>query len=318
MDFGAAFAQSLKKSAALAAEAAQQLDFNKMAAEDDYIHTEDGNVERLERRRLPVEPSMDDTSTLSTHSSLLDRNRHPRFPPQEPTPRLPGRQKSRNLVPLKVDVPERQRKIPEDSLSSEDSDDDDDPIFALMKGQKPKSGNRDPDPAAPSTTNSSETEIKKHRFFEDLENRIALPPQEMPDGILSETTKANNHAPAEPSSRAPAGLPPWLSAAASALRLPRSQKKGSSSTSFSRPAFFRKKPEAERDELANVAVVSGAAVLDDTELEALAAFGKRQEQNYLVVLMEVIKQFPRELFILFTLFLGGFVYLFAKNRSWGI
>lgn len=313
MDFGV-FARSLKKSAALAAEAAQKLDFDQMAAKDEYIHTDEVPDQR---RKFPKTESapMDDTSTLSTHSSLLDRTRNMPMPfPADSATSTATRSGTRNLVPLKVDVPDRLPRVRQDSLSSEDEDD---PILSLIR--KDNNPNKNVDSVGlQSTRNNTNTakEIQKHRFFEDLENRIAQPEKELPDDIPSETTKAKNTGSPQPEASTAPNLPPWLSAAASALRFKRP--KDSSATIPSRPAFFRQKvePPKEEDDFANVAVVSGAAVLGDAELEELAAFGK--SQNYLTVLVEVVKHHPREIFILFTLCLGAFVYLFSKNRSWGV
>jgi len=377
------FREKLKASAAQAAQLAKNFEgLDAMAAKDDYIHTEEFNVARpnnhppQQQQQQPevlhqqqeVEDDDDDTSTISTHSSLVQERGGRRVisskttgathssaaaadtnPPQGFYHRSQSLQDQ--LVPLKVNVPDRQLSLPvrndttmkEDSsnssffeysnnnenISSDDDDDDtsddDDPIMSMIRKQKiepkKKKGNNA----------QQQTKQKQHRFMEELDSRMAMENQQQLQPLVP--------APASPLSspqqqQPAAAVASWFSnAAAKSLQLvgaKPTQRPPESQTTAAPPLMARAKQqrrhatgnEDDMMEQHDVAVVSSTAVLGDEEMQELAQLRIKQQQHpyssvrgLLCLLCHLPRQHPREAFIVFTLLLACYVYFRSRTAG---
>ena len=367
--------EKLKESAAQAAQAAREFEgLDAMAAQDDYIHKEEFNVasknrlrEAQQQQQLQIHKNQpqhilanhyvdhhdqDDTSTLSTHSSLVKRV------PSSKSNSLDNQineanQKDYNrahslqdIVPLKVTVPDRQLSLPvpksietpsssyhddvyNDDNEASNSSEDDDPILSLIRKQKGSSAPRKT--AISAAGDSSQTPLynqsphgqrtpkqKQHRFMEDLDSRLAMenmqPPIASPGRTARPAVTASTGESPQPTAAS------WFSGvAAKSMDLmgktnPQRQSQQSLSLSaaplMSR-ARWRPHPAHDGDdELANVAVVSSTAMLGDEEMRELAQLRASQQQSFSLssLLWNVVRDYPRESFIVFTLLLGSFVY----------
>lgn len=319
-----AFAEKLKASAAEAARAAQNFQgFDEMAANDEYIHTEGYNAPQKSKQplRFPEQqqpepllmnmPDTDETSTLSTHDSLLQRGV---VAPAAET--VSHGRSSGNIVPLKVDVPERNPRsgillplqlLKEEELSvSSDESEDDDPILRLIRKKEDATidtnNNNGDEPNKPE---------KKHRFLHDLDTRIAMPEQtnELPHAALAQqnrglTTQNTNTTTTQP-------LPSWLQTAARKLGMPPLANKSKTKAAF--PFWSRKKEFQPAHETMEIPKVS--ATFNQSEREQLALLLQEQKNSNVSCVIMATKHIPREGFILFTLILAALVFFYYNNRS---
>lgn len=361
------FAQKIKASAAIAAEAAANFQgFDEMAANDDYVQSPDFNVHGRSRkageRNLAQQQHFDDASTLSTHSSFRASTIRPTTDPsqtlshqlQQPanptsnnndsnpnyaasssifrrdTTESTNNNKTRQLVPLKVSVPERQIRLlrpnkvddEDDSLSRSSDDDEDlrdDPIISLLK-QERQGGSRSS--AVQSTSRETTTKkstpidgsggITKHRFFEDLEQRMSMPEQPR-FGMETEAASSSivQQGPPSGDSSTLAASNPLKSLFSGGISLPWKQAGMQKDNAPRAPFFARSRaPPVNSDPLSNVAVVSGAAMLSTDELKQLDQAVQQQKQR-------PIRFGRRETFIAFTLVLAAFVYFFlSRSPTW--
>lgn len=357
------FREKLKASAAQAALAAQQFEgFDAMAAKDDYIHSEEFNVasnnrqrkeaaqqqqqqqEQYEQQRIReqlVDHDHDDTSTLSTHSSL---KRVPSKSNSSNQAQPAANQKDYNrahslqdVVPLKVSVPDRQLSLPAQNVDSPTSsyhDDDydnasnsseeDDPIMSLIRKQKgaqnkkTKAGSSSPVRKLSESLHLQETPKQKHRFMEDLDSRLAMENEDLQPLMLSPARAAS------PAAVSTEETPQsWFSnVAAKSLDFigQRTTLQQSSLSSSPAPLLARTKQRRNHqhdDELANVAVVSSTAMLGDEEMRELEQMRAQQQQSFSLVtlLWNLVKNHPREGFIVFTLLLGSYLYFRSSGGA---
>ena len=391
--------EKLKESAAQAAQAAREFEgLDAMAAQDDYIHQEEFNVasknrwreaqQQQQQQQLQMQQNLpqhmlsneyvdyhdqDDTSTLSTHSSLVKRvpssksNSLDHQIQQTTNQKDYGRSYSlQDIVPLKVNVPDRQLSLPvpqdietpassyhddhvdyydDDEDDASNSSEEDDPILSLIRKQKVSAATKKtltaasnasylPTPPHSQSPHGQRTpKQKQHRFMEDLDSRLAMenmqPPIPSPGVRRSRPVVVALAGESSPPTTTAAAAASWFSGVAAksmelmgqtSFQQQQSQQHPSQSPAplLSR-ARWRPHPthndHDDDDELANVAVVSSTAMLDDQEMRELAqlraATVAAQQQSSLrwsSLLWNVVRDHPRESFIVLTLLLGSYVY----------
>lgn len=315
--------------------------------QDDYIHREEFNVAGRQKKeaspqqqqqehhqqspqqsqqqiKVPnpyIDRDPDDSSTLSTHSSL---RRAPITATSSSTNRPAnakdfGRSQSHaDIVPLKVDVPDRQLSLPVQSDSSSsyddnDESDDDDPIMAAIRKQKgePKKQTR-----APAPQQKQPAKQKHHRFMEDLDSRMAMENQEEQLPLVASPAPAPSQQPQQPAVAA------WFSnVAAKSLELvgrrPDGVRPNTETPASAAPlARAKRRVVPPADEMEKVAVVSSAAVLGEDEMQELAQLRRQQQHRSFgpaSTLCHAARQHPREAFVGFTLLLAAFVYFRSQG-----
>ena len=374
--------EKLRASAVQAAQAAREFEgLDAMAAQDDYIHKDESNVASKNRLKeaqqqehlhqqlhqqqqyIPEQQShpqhmlpnqyvdhhdQDDTSTLSTHSSLVKRVPS-KANSRENKDQQPANQKDyyrsnslQDIVPLKVSVPDRQLSVsvpasietPSSSSYNDEYEDDasnsseeDDPIMSLIRKQKGGVGlkkaarnagasSASPLPLHSQSPHLQRTPKQKHRFMEDLDSRLAMenlqPLIASPGRPLRPTVGESAKEPPLPTGAS------WFSsvAAKSIEFMGKTNDQPPSSSSFvpvpllSRAKWRQHPSQDNADELANVAVVSSTAMLGDEEMRELTQLRSQQQSFSMTSLLwNVVRDHPRESFIVFTLLLGSYVYL---------
>jgi len=364
------FREKLKASAAQAALAAKQFEgFDAMAAQDEYIHSEEFNVAPKNRHRnkaaqqqqqqqqqqqyqehmIPnqfVDHDHDDTSTLSTHSSLVKRvpsKSNSSNQEQQANQKDYNRSLSlQDVVPLKVTVPDRQISLPAQNVdsptssyhdddfdnASSSSEEEHDPIMSLIRKQKGGAPNKKANTGASSpvqplsdSLHLQETPKQKHKFMEDLDSRLAMENADLQPLMLSPVRAAADRVAVSTVTEAQQS---WFSnVAAKSLELigKRTTPQQSPSPSSPVPLLARTKQRRNQqqhgDELGNVAVVSSTAMMGDEEMRELEMMRAQQQQSFSLssVLCNLVRDHPREGFIVLTFLLGSYVYFRSSGGA---
>jgi len=401
------FTNRVKASAAAAASAAREFKgFDDMAANDEYIHSEDLNVrnrshdgdrgqsrvESLEENPLlhhaddhqhhpgqhgsPLSPSSPFPQTSQSPmvpypssrqekpKTLAETGRSatmPEYCSKTPPPSTNRAQRQQEKTPLLDIVADTLNNstlkslksnmsdtdtassaaLPVSSTLEDDSDEDDDPIFAILKkGGTPlrRDHDRNEDRSRYSGQRSQMTPMeieeggqykgKASRFMDDLDDRISRPNPPSAtasvaslDSTLTDGTE-NRNIIQEPAKTVTTAAVSWIRGIAN-----RSQNRNDTSGKSQSPKIRSPPPLARQkrkpaggmqDESFDVVVSS--AVLADDELRQLQELKQSSQlattqTNLICRLFGLIRQHPREAFIVLTLILGILAYLYSQAMS---
>jgi hypothetical protein len=307
MNFGQ-FTSKLKASAASAADAARSFQgLDAMAANDAYIHSESLNVRGRSQsnispadnsalsshRRTATSASMDNCpretgeSEVSTYSRPSTQSVQSKFLPHD------GQQASLLSVvqeTLSHHSRSDRHEASDSALGASDEDDeseDDDPILSLIRSETHSSSSKQSlDQKSPGT----------RRFLDDLEKRISVPIETLPhQAYKNESASAG-----------------WLSS----LRLNTST--STASPLVAAPWSRSRAPKTQQREDQEIfEVVTATAMLGSDEMNELAQLKQKSATNPSVptLVWFLIKEHPRESFIVFTLLLGAFAYFRTRGDA---
>jgi hypothetical protein len=199
---------------------------------------------------------------------------------------------------------------------SDDGDDEDDPIYSVMRRERRKQPLTIDEGTAESVngvlnslekgesfSSDKERNKKTHRFMDDLENRMAQPEKEE----FQQYEEHQQEDTSESSSRPRL----WIEGLKSFR-----QKPATSPRKYSTAPLTRKKdpqkPELEPEE---VEKFTSTNILDDEEMEELVRLRQQSsDTSPTAIIFALIRQHPREAFVVFTLLFGILMY-FLKGRN---
>lgn len=307
------FGERFKSHAKTLAEAAKQFQsFDEMAAQDEYIHSEDLNVNAT--------TTTDSSTPARRTSELLDSLISP-IAVNTLQDEQPHRRPSTSVNDLSDPVTSHQEGHYD---KDEANDSSHDPILHSIRTQhslKKKSSDLTTPPQQP--TAGEGTTASSNRFMKELNDRLATP-LDVEQGLPNTTTTSDKESSSSNGSVDNTNNNRWgwmKGAAASKVKnlIKTTSATDSSSVPFRSPlsrqgsvvpeTTTRPKEEEEYN------VVQSSAILGEEDQAELDRIRLGAQGDSLTLVLNLVKRNPQFSFIAFTLFLASAMYFYSKHRG---